>query len=440
MKNIFLKTLSVILLGAFVSCSYTDGINESPNDFTDSSAELLIGQASLEVTHLCSSDASRYAGMFTDQFVGADRQYISTNKYSVTSGDFNGMWQNIYVSGLDEANLAEQKARKDGNKVLEGVAQIHKAILFGETTALWGDIPFSQALDNEKFPKPKYDKQSEVLKGVQGLLDKAIANVGSLTVEGAYGGKVFGNGSTATWKEIAHSLKARYYLIAKDYSKALEEAKKGISATANDWVSVHSSADGAQNLYYQFVALNRSGYLKGKGSHLYKLINDDATDGERKLATPGNAKVFVKYFNEGDLNTTENGVFAVNAGTPIISFVETKLIEAEAAARTGGDATTPFNAVRDELANIYKGDFPHTTSTGNDLLLEILEEKYIALIGSLQVFHDVRRTDNAIGVPVKSSTAPSLPQRFLYPQSEINSNKANVPNISDVFKKTEVNE
>ena len=69
---------------------------------------------------------------------------------------------------------------------------------------------------------------------------------------------------------------------------------------------------------------------------------------------------------------------------------------------------------------------------------EILEEKYISLIGSLQVFHDTRRTDNILNVPIKSSTATAIPQRFLYPQSEIGSN-INFPGVVDLFTKTPVN-
>ena len=37
------------------------------------------------------------------------------------------------------------------------------------------------------------------------------------------------------------------------------------------------------------------------------------------------------------LNTNANGYFAVDASFPIVSFIETKLIEAEAAQRVGGN-------------------------------------------------------------------------------------------------------
>ena len=57
----------------------------------------------------------------------------------------------------------------------------------------------------------------------------------------------------------------------------------------------------------------------------------------------------------------------------------------------------------------------------------------MSLFGNIEVFNDVRRTQNLIGVPINSGN--KLPGRFLYPQSEMNSNK-NTPaaNLFDVLE------
>lgn len=137
----------------------------------------------------------------------------------------------------------------------------------------------------------------------------------------------------------------------------------------------------------------------------------------------------------------EAGVFAETAPMNIISFREVKLIEAEAANRTGhaGDITA-FNEVRTDLETQYEtGSFPATTSTSgsDELLKEIIEEKYICLIGELQPFHDVRRTNNILGIPAKVGS--TIPQRFIYPQVEIDTNP-NVPSpLPTLFDKTPIN-
>lgn len=434
-KNIFLVFL-FISLGA--CAGYTDGINDDPNNFTDSPADLLIGQANLEVVMLHESNSARIGGMWSDQFTGSDRQYISLNNYLTTTGDYDNAWDAAYVDGLAQAKLAEEKATEDGNTILIGVAQIAQAAILGQVASLWGDVPSSEALDYGNFPNPAYDGQVSVLNTAQALLDAGISNVGSSTVADAYGTPIY-VANDATWAEVAHSIKARFYLIAKDYPNALSQAKMGISSSAGDLLASHTSATGAKNLFFQFCAEQRGGYLTAIGSTLFQYVTGAKA---RLLATPGDAERNAVYFmgdNGDELNTGDGGIFAIDASFPIISYVETKLIEAEAAQRTSGDALTPFNDVRDELAAVYGGSFPHTTSSGNDLLMEILEEKYISLIGSLEVFSDVRRTDNALGVPIKGTNATDIPQRFLYPQVEINSNES-FPGLVDLYTPTAVNQ
>lgn len=238
---------------------------------------------------------------------------------------------------------------------------------------------------------------------------------------------------------VAHSLKARYFLIAKNYPSALTEAQLGISSSNGDLLANHSATTGARNLFFVFTKIEREGYLTIEGSHLYNLVSNNGA--ARILATPGEAQREAFYYEDNvNPNTASGGVFAEDASFPIISFIETKLIEAEAAQRTGGDALTPFNEVRAELATVYGGAFPATTSTGATLLEEILEEKYISLFGSLQVFHDVRRTDNLIGVPIKNPDTTVLPQRFLYPLSEINSNTNTPSSGVGLYDKVQVNQ
>ncbi|MDO9038480.1 MAG: SusD/RagB family nutrient-binding outer membrane lipoprotein [Lutibacter sp.] len=437
MKN-NIKTIFFLLitLSFVVACSdFTDGINENPNTFTSAPGSMLIGQANMEVVKLFTSQAGRTSGIFTDQFTGADRQYVSLNDYVTTAGDYDDDWGDLYASGFMQAKLAEADAVASGNKILEGVAQIIQGMLVAEAASLWGNVPFTEAGDYVKFPNPNYDGQKSVLDAAQVLFSKGIANVGTATVAISFGAPVYKSNS-ATWAKIGHSLKARYYLVAKDYPNALTSAKLGISNRTEDLLTNHANIAGQKNMYFQFLAELRAGMLNVSNSHLGKLVKGVTP---RLLATPGESQRAAFYFTGVDLRTSSGGVFAVDASLPIISFVETKLIEAEAANRTGADALTPFNAVRAELASVYTGSFPASTATGNALLLQILEEKYISLLGQTQIFHDVRRTNNAIGVPVKGVGATKIPQRFLYAQTEINANK-NFPGLIDLYIATPVNQ
>ena len=50
-----------------------------------------------------------------------------------------------YTNVLYNLRLTEQEAAANGQKNLEGAAKILEGIQMGTVTALWGDVPYSQA-------------------------------------------------------------------------------------------------------------------------------------------------------------------------------------------------------------------------------------------------------------------------------------------------------
>src|SRR5258705_4563070 len=75
------------------------------------------------------------------------------------------------------------------------------------------------------------------------------------------------------------------------------------------------------------------------------------------------------------------------------------------------------------------------------LLREILEERYVSFFGQIEGFNDMRRTqdETLVRVPVTPNTETSWPQRFLYPQSEIDRNTSTPSPIPGIFVRTPVN-
>ncbi|MFN5883972.1 MAG: hypothetical protein ACK445_01410 [Bacteroidota bacterium] len=87
-----------------------------------------------------------------------------------------------------------------------------------------------------------------------------------------------------------------------------------------------------------------------------------------------------------------------------------------------------FNNPRKYHDSTFGGFDPYIATdfaNNNALLKEIMVEKYISLYGQIEAYSDVRRTNNLIGV--KPNTGSNVPQRFLYPQAEINTNPTNTP-------------
>lgn len=435
-----LLLLSLIILS---SCSdLNDDLNINPNTFTTAPGYKLLQNSQLGIVNISSGEISRYIGIWTGhisnsrgccQMPGVNPEYLGPYY-------FDSFWKDIFIGGCQNSYIAMNQAIENGHSLEEGIAKIMYAIYFGEAAALWGDVPCRETFNIQDYPNPKFDPQKQVFEDVQILLTEAIENLENAFVATAYGQPVFVS-NEASWVEIAHSLKARYYLITKDYEKALSASKLGISSPEGNLLSAHRDEEGAKNLYYQFLVEQRQEIIGPSASHLVKLMTGEIP---RELITPGDAYRYKYYFQKENarlyFNTSSDGVFAADASFPIISWTETRLIEAESSVRTGtGDALIPFNEVRDLLHMKYGDGFPHSASSGEQLLKEILEEKYISLIASIQTFHDLRRTKNLLQIPFLGDEGKVHPERFLYPQIEMNTN-SNFPGLIDIYEPTPVNQ
>lgn len=441
MKKHINKILTfVFVLSLMINTSCDNGLDgtgyqDDPNNTGTAPTANILGLSKLAAAGLVESDNARYAGINANYITGLSQQFLPLQTYQYAPADFNGLWTTIYQDGLKPAIIAENQGADENDLEMVGTAQMLQAIFLIESAANWGDVPNDFAIINGEL-EANYEGQVSVLQRALDALDNAITNAGSSTKYLNDG--LGGTETTSTISRLANTLKARAYLIMKDYPNALTAAQNGIQNGNGDLIINHEDQIGKKNMFYQFLIDQRGGYMGPAGSFLENMLLNST----RSLATPGDVDRYNFYYSASDeYNTTlGGGIFAADASMPIISFYENKLIEAEAAYRTNQEsvALAALNAVRDDLVVKYGGAFPHSTASGNALLMHILEEKYISIFPSPQTFHDLSRTNNLLGVSV--NIGAELPKRYLYSQDEIDAN-GNVPNpIPDIFVQTPVNQ
>ncbi|RZJ90416.1 MAG: SusD/RagB family nutrient-binding outer membrane lipoprotein, partial [Hymenobacter sp.] len=431
-----------------------DGHDINPNLPQDAPSDQQLTAAELGLGFVMSGEAARTANIWSGVFTGADRQYSSINNYLTASPDYDNMWSNTYYQTITQSRIVQQKAVLVNNKQLQGIAQVIEAQSIGTAADLWGDVPYSGILVPDS--PPAFDGQVAVYAATQTTLSSAITNLGQNGVNPGTR-DIFYNGSTTKWLAAAHSLKARYFLHVKNYASAITEARAGIASADGDMLMPFDGTIGsAANPYYDFLDNSRPGYMSAEGAYAAQLLQS------RTNTKTDEAKRFAYFYTDQGYYALDpnfvDGAFQPNSSFPLVTYVETQAILAESLARTGDitGALTALNSIRAADATTYGGTYTAYTaadflagglvnpkggslSQTDALLLEILQEKYLSLIGQIEEFNDVRRTNNLIGVPKNVTTAPSLPQRYLYPQSEINTN-SNVPNpIPDIYTKTAVN-
>jgi len=464
-----LRNTTLLLLGGAVlfstSCKkWVEDINESPNNATDAPLSAVMTSTFVGLITKNEGEDARMGSVFAQQFTGTDRQYSGFDNYLVTSADFD--WSSPYFSVTQQANICIDKAKAEGNKFYEGVSILLKAHAFGMTTAGYGDIPFSQANNIVSFPSPQFDKQSDVYADVQDLLTEAVVALTDGTGGDAYGVDFYFNGDAAKWIEVAHTLMARFYLHTGDLAKASTHAKMGVMTSDGNWMIPHAGGAYNQdmNTYHSFGVFDRQGYMTAPGAYLPEILNPDMakqnpsfTGPRRNHAKTDETERFAWVY-AGDTSDTYDlnyaGMWTATSSFPLVTALENLLIIAEADLATSpADGLTALNNARAELAVLFPtgtytafdmSDFSpggiedngKSTAEGN-LLFEIYEEKYTSLVGQLEVFNDLRRSKNFMGLTPKG-TKGVFPQRFLIPQAELDGN-LNAPSPPDLYTPTEVN-
>ena len=467
---------SCVSLVVFSSCTKTldsmATMNNNENSPTSVIPSALLTQA-------------EYSGPFTDQGGFGDGQIgvfnghaagnhatgLSYNQYQLSNNDLQYLFLDAYVSSLMNLKQIIVNA-KSNEKAYVGIAQILQAYELGYVTSLYGDIPWSEALDVVKFPHPHYDAQASIYTAIQGLLTTGISNLAAGAGSTVNGDILYG-GDLAKWKATALMLSARYYnhLSKKDPAGSATNALAAVAAAKaagfkSSAADLKMAYDGSTYLLNPWQATYINGMYVANKPFLDILLT---TNDPRLRAfytswtgtVPSKNAYGLGKLQDGDVGTgaymsTGDSTYYGARNSPVLfaTYFELLFIEAEANMRAGkaAEAATALNAAVAAHLNqvisfaadkllipgylaIYGAETASTIS-----MEKIMTEKYKAMFAQeVETWMDVRRHAYAYpkgmhSIPVVSNTASSkVPvaasyiQRLMYPQKELDNNLAKVP-------------
>ena len=468
MKKLKYISACALLLSLSFSCNFYEGKNVDPDAPTVVNPDALLKGIQLANIEVQLGQSQRIAGMWSGQYRGVQLLYLAIHEYNLSAEESNNTWNLAYQSVVKQCRIVREGLKDD--PFYQGIAKISEAHALGTLAALYGDIPFTEISQDEKFPNPKFDKQTDAYAGIQLLLDTAIIDFKKIIGVRTVANDLLFKGAHTKWIEVAYTLKARYYMETKEYDKAYNAALLGVSSGANSLKFVPpGTAIGDGNLMNMMIA-NRGGYFSTGTTYLTRLLGKTFAAGSRNNAKTTEDARSKYYLIGGSSSITERGVAAQKAPMPLVIYEENLLTLAESGLRTKGFAegllqlnklraylTTKANliplAATDTVkydayvdADFMAGGMENRTNLTQDkaLMREIIEERYVSLYGQILPFNDFRRlakTDSDVRplLPFNSTTATKHPERLIYAQTEINTNP-NLPRpIPDLFQVTEVN-
>ncbi|MDY7396817.1 SusD/RagB family nutrient-binding outer membrane lipoprotein [Aureibaculum sp. 2210JD6-5] len=464
MKKHIRNFIYTTLIVSFISCdSYLD-VNEDPNVATDVPPELIFKGMELADTQINAGHLMRISQFWTGQMKGVNSLYARINDYNISPEESNGVWAHMYHGIMTQNDIIQETSE---DNLLKGMANVLEAHGIGSAAALFGDIPYSEVGNPVGAA---FDGQVAIFQALQTLLDQAITQLEDVVPSRRFSDDIFLNGKSEAWIEVAYTLKARYYLMNRQYGEAYQSALNGISSNANSLkfaaaYGEYGSTLENSSLYNLILTGSRAGDLTTNGSYIQDELLSGASSRNNAKTNESRRRDYL-ILDQAAIN--EDRLSWASANMPLVTYEENLMILAETGLRTVdfAEGLTQLNKLRAFLAtgNGFKGDsglpiqydaydaadfatggMENTDAISADkaLLREIIEEKYVSTFGTIVPFDDfrrIRKTDADIAMPIPVNDGSTYPERFLIAQDEINGNP-NVPSpIPDIFTVTPVNQ
>jgi starch-binding outer membrane protein, SusD/RagB family len=413
---------TALLLASTAACNFLDSPKAvaDPNNPTVASRDQLFVGVQANTFGYYEGYVPMLICMWMQQCAGVNSRFVQTEgEYGITHGSLDFTLSGVYVGGgLLGIRAVEASADGAGDKLYKGIAEVHEAMVMMLTADTWGDVPYREAISNKT--EAAFDPQLQIYDDLLALLDKAIADLngagnGPGSVDLVYGG------DKTKWIEAAHTLKARIYLHrveklgAGEYTKALSEARLGISTPDNDWLTQHTSNNAERNVWQQFQTTSGFGQDLVAGSRLVEIMKAQNDPRLPQYYAQSSAGGYVGF--DATTGTTPVSTVSLLRGTretdptfrqPIITHDENQLIIAEALFEAGDvtNAAAALNTVRSRYSK---------PAIATPTLDDIMTEKYIALFQNPEYWNDYKRTCLPALTPAVGKSV--IPGRFLYGQT-----------------------
>jgi len=449
-----------LIIFTCTACKKYEDFQTNPNLPSTATPSLLLTRICYSVFYYDNTSAN-----FSDRHLTYYERGNSNVDYSWTAGSFDS------YNVLRQVMQMDSLAVESGQSQYRGLTKFFRALLFSQMTEVFGDIPYSQALNavSGNF-KPEYDSQETIYRGLLNELEEANALLDNS--KGKINGDIIYNGEASQWKKLVNAFRLRLLIhlskkeantnlnIKSQFQSIITDAAKYPLFTGNgDNAQLVFNASATDNYYPDFGYLSlatavsmEKGFIKilkdrkdprlfafaepvsGLPANVfgsYEGVDAGLTTADQQTASANASRIKARYYND-----------KINEPWILMGYAEQEFIIAEAISRNwitgagtakehyenGITASMKFYNTSDANIAAYLAEPTVAFNPANALNL-IAVQKYIAMFmnSGWEAFIEQRRT----GVPV-FSVGPGtyndmkVPKRWLYPQSEYDYNPGNV--------------
>ena len=186
--------------------------------------------------------------------------FVSTVQDYVMTSTSPQLWDPYYGVLTNLNFIITSTAGEATNANYRDIAEILEAVCFQNLVDLYGDIPYSQALNVAKTFYPSYDKQSDIYDSLTAKLDAAMAdintNLSNVSVVTPTTDDVMFGGNMQNWLTFANTVKLRLLL-------------REVNVTAKQAYITSEVSNTASYGYLTSDALVNPGYSSAQPNQIY---------------------------------------------------------------------------------------------------------------------------------------------------------------------------
>jgi hypothetical protein len=416
------KLLSIALAGLFMaSCSDWLDINQDPNNPASVTPDLVLPQAELALANTYAGTMYNHAGFiiqYFDQRVGAPN-YRDYTQFKPQATNGNRAYTDMYNLCLVNAEYVRTESEKNESWGNYLAATVIKAYALQSMVDLFGEVPYTEALQGGDNAQPHYDEGQVVYDGILAELEDAIDKVSGSSALVTGNNLLFGaTNPTAKWLAFAKAVKLR--ILMRQASINWDGVKVKVNALIAEnnfpaadvaftcWVDAGTK----RNPWYTDAAifLSKADHMAAAAYiNTLSAYGDPRLDARYDLPQDGSVShrggvPGIEYDPTSDPGTVfSTPKFIATAPAYLITLAEIEFFKAEAAFRNGqlADARQAYEDAIDAsfaqakvtgASNLYGAGKPYEWSDASGLE-KIAFQKWIALgcVNNFESWCEVRR-------------------------------------------------
>lgn len=359
------------------------------------------------------------------QFGAQYPQYLGGQAISqYTPYGFDQLWRPLYSDALPTLQEIIERAEAQGAYNYSGIAKVLLAMNMLTASAIYGDLPYTEANVGTTLLNPCYDPMQDLYEiHIPRLINSAIEDLQrplpDLPTLRVVRNDYIYNGNLESWRRAAHALRARYnlQLSVKNQSllaAAVADVDRAFTGPAQDLELIYEA--NIQNPWWSFLG-NPVNKTQQPTSYITNMMNGtaqypDLVDPRLPLfMSSTNPEQFIGVVPGrlvGDDPTVNVNLTATTwhsrniAPLQMITYAEMQFIKAEALFASNKDAAYEayLNGIRGSMTkhgvgmdamNAYIDDPLVSMGAANLQLKDIMLQKYIALFLQIETWNDMRR-------------------------------------------------